>query len=313
MRWVQKQDFYENTTIVLAGDHPTMDSDFCDDVDSDYTRKVYTVYINPAAEVQKPDVYRDYTTFDHYPTTLASLGVEIEGERLGLGTNLFSDEWTLTEKYQRSWVESELSRKSKFMDELTSYIDPDRRPEALITLGEYDEIQAVLPIQISDIQNVQGKLRALNVAVWTEADQSDLQWMQAHENEDGDYAAEIAIGKFGYKSAKYNIHVYGVPTNGSMVMLGGVETEIEAAEIYDDGMSAGTEGMPEGDTAAGQEGMLDGNTAAGPEGALDGNTGVGQEGMIEGNTAEGPEGAAGNLEAGQDGAAAGPTGFAVQQ
>lgn len=240
VRWIQKQDFYENTTIVLAGDHPTMDSDFCEDVDSAYTRKVYTAYINPAAEVQKPDVYREYTTFDYYPTTLASLGVEIEGERLGLGTNLFSDEWTLTEKYQRDWVESELNRKSKFMEELTSYIEAEEEepiehigtieeakvPEALITVGDYDETAAVLPLRISDIQNVQGEVMAVNVAVWTEEDQSDLQWMQALRNEEGNYVMDIGIGNFGYKTGLYHIDVYGVLGDGSMVLLGGVREEI---------------------------------------------------------------------------------------
>ncbi|MBP3735413.1 MAG: sulfatase-like hydrolase/transferase, partial [Lachnospiraceae bacterium] len=29
VRWVQEQDFYEDTTIVLCGDHPTMDADVC--------------------------------------------------------------------------------------------------------------------------------------------------------------------------------------------------------------------------------------------------------------------------------------------
>ena len=236
VRWIQKQDFYENTTIVLAGDHPTMDSDFCEDVDSSYTRKVYTAYINPAAEVQKPDVYREYTTFDYYPTTLASLGVEIEGERLGLGTNLFSNEWTLTERYQRDWVESELNRKSKFMEDLTSYIaveeeeplEPveEQEPTALITAGEYDETTTVLPVRISDIQNVQGEIMAMNVAVWTEEDQSDLQWMQAVQNEEGIYVMDIGIGNFGYKTGRYYIDVYGVLGDGSMVLLGGIREEI---------------------------------------------------------------------------------------
>ena len=35
VKWVQEQDFYENTTIVISGDHPTMDSDFCEDVDDE--------------------------------------------------------------------------------------------------------------------------------------------------------------------------------------------------------------------------------------------------------------------------------------
>lgn len=48
--WVSEQDFAENTTIVISGDHPTMDSDFCENVDSSYVRKVYTTYINPAVQ-----------------------------------------------------------------------------------------------------------------------------------------------------------------------------------------------------------------------------------------------------------------------
>ena len=96
VEWVQQQDFYENTTIVISGDHPTMDSDFCEDVDESYTRKVYTAYINGGkAELSNA---RNYTTMDAFPTTLASIGVEIEGNRLGLGTNLFSSEQTLTER-----------------------------------------------------------------------------------------------------------------------------------------------------------------------------------------------------------------------
>ena len=84
--WIQQQDFYENTTIVISGDHPTMDSDFCEDIDEDYERKVYTAYINSAVTPEDPEWAREYSTFDNYPTTLASLGVSIEGERLGLGT-----------------------------------------------------------------------------------------------------------------------------------------------------------------------------------------------------------------------------------
>ena len=63
--WIQNQSFYENTTIVIAGDHPTMDSDFCQDIDDSYTRKVYTTYINPAVQNTTSDT-RNYTTFDNF-------------------------------------------------------------------------------------------------------------------------------------------------------------------------------------------------------------------------------------------------------
>lgn len=113
--WCKEQDFYENTTIVLSGDHPTMDADFCEDVDEDYVRKTYTCYINADAENEAPDRRRDFTTFDAFPTTLAALGVEIEGDRLGLGTNLFSDTETLTEQYGIGYMASELEKKSDFL------------------------------------------------------------------------------------------------------------------------------------------------------------------------------------------------------
>ena len=112
--WIQQQDFYENTTIVIAGDHPTMDKDFCEDIDEDYIRKVYTTYINPAAELETTEK-RNYTTFDNFPTTLAALGVKIDGNRLGLGTNLFSSTQTLTERFGIDKMESELKKKSKMM------------------------------------------------------------------------------------------------------------------------------------------------------------------------------------------------------
>lgn len=126
--WIQQQDFYENTTIIISGDHPTMDSDFCEDIDKDYTRKVYTAYINAAAEVQTTD-RRNYTTFDAFPTTLASLGVTIEGDRLGLGTNLFSTTPTLTERFGIETVKSQVGRKSRLLESLA---DINENAEALI-------------------------------------------------------------------------------------------------------------------------------------------------------------------------------------
>ena len=112
--WIKEQDFYENTSIVISGDHPTMDRDFCNAVDSSYQRKVYTCYLNAAASV-KEEKHREYSTFDDFPTTLAALGVEIPGDRLGLGTNLFSGLPTLTEEFGKKAEKKELEKRSDFM------------------------------------------------------------------------------------------------------------------------------------------------------------------------------------------------------
>ena len=50
------------------------------------------------------------------PTTLSSIGAKIEGERLGFGTNLFSGEKTLTEKYGYEKLNRELEKSSRFYD-----------------------------------------------------------------------------------------------------------------------------------------------------------------------------------------------------
>ena len=51
-----------------------------------------------------------------YPTTLASLGVKIDGDKLGLGVNLFSDQKTILEEYGLNYVNNEIKKKSFFYD-----------------------------------------------------------------------------------------------------------------------------------------------------------------------------------------------------
>ena len=115
MERIRKQDFYDNTTIVIAGDHLTMQSNFFElEEGQEYEKKVVNVIINPAIEAENTS--RAYSTFDLYPTTLAALGAKIEGDRLALGTNLFSNEKTLIEKYGVEYVNNELRKKSKFYD-----------------------------------------------------------------------------------------------------------------------------------------------------------------------------------------------------
>lgn len=115
--WVQQQDFYANTTIVVVGDHTTMDVDFCMDVPADYQRKTYTAIINGAASPADPARVRVYSTFDLFPTTLAALGAQIEGDRLGLGTNLYSGSDTLIEQFGVDTCRAELSQPSSFLEE----------------------------------------------------------------------------------------------------------------------------------------------------------------------------------------------------
>ena len=122
VNWLKEQDFYEDTTIILSGDHITMDADYCNGVDPQYERRTYTNIINPAVKPVSAR-HREYTTFDIFPTTLAAIGAEITGNRLGLGTDLFSDSPTLYERFGRATLEEELTRDSKFFRDIAKY-DP---------------------------------------------------------------------------------------------------------------------------------------------------------------------------------------------
>lgn len=119
IKWIQSQDFYENTTIVIVGDHVSMDANYFKNV-TNYERTTYNLFINSSVNTDNIK-NRYFSTMDYFPTTLASIGVEIEGNRLALGTNLFSDEMTLIEKYGIEYVREELSKKSNFYNNKILY------------------------------------------------------------------------------------------------------------------------------------------------------------------------------------------------
>lgn len=120
VEWIQNQDFYKNTTVVLVGDHLSMNIYTFEDIDDDYQRSIYNVYINSAVDTDN-NKNRKFTTFDYYPTTLASLGVKIKGNRLGLGTNLFSNTKTLSEKYGNSYIDKELKKTSNYYNSCITF------------------------------------------------------------------------------------------------------------------------------------------------------------------------------------------------
>ena len=53
---------------------------------------------------------------DLFPTMLSAMGFQIEGNRLGLGVNLFSQQPTLVEQLGRDALNAELQKTSKFYE-----------------------------------------------------------------------------------------------------------------------------------------------------------------------------------------------------
>lgn len=213
--WIQEQDFYENTTIVLTGDHPTMDSDFCDDVPDEYQRKVFTTYIHAPIDTVS-QAYRTYSTFDIFPTTLASLDIEIEGDRLGLGTNLFSDTETLSESYDISYINTEIQKKSTLMDALTSDI---KYVSGTVTTSDYDLFTDSFHISVDQMEH---SLDIIDIRclVWTDEDRSDGKWYITEYVEDVVPDFTISASDFSDNASVYYIEMYTYTADSMMYQIG---------------------------------------------------------------------------------------------
>ena len=108
-----------NTAFVLMGDHPSMAKNFADGAPKGYQRRTYASYINAApVSAYDTNARREYSSFDAFPTTLAALGCTIDGNRLGLGANLFSNEETLVEKYGFARLSADVQKETPIMEKL---------------------------------------------------------------------------------------------------------------------------------------------------------------------------------------------------
>lgn len=116
VNWLKEQDFYENTTIILTGDHPTMDGEFVkNNITANYERRVYNCFINSRAHTENIK-NRTFSSIDMFPTILAAIGCDIKGDKLGLGVNMFSGLPTLSESLSRETFTAKVSEKSDFYD-----------------------------------------------------------------------------------------------------------------------------------------------------------------------------------------------------
>ena len=110
--WCSQQPWYDNTVIIIQGDHPRMDQSL---VSYAKDRMVYNCFINtdydPASLKMKNRVF---DTMDMFPTVLAAIGYKIPDDRLGLGTNMFSGKETLCETLGSDYIDAEVQKYSQF-------------------------------------------------------------------------------------------------------------------------------------------------------------------------------------------------------
>ncbi len=208
--WIKEQPWYENTTIVISGDHLTMDNDYCNDVPEDYQRTVLTTVINSPAQRETQD-RRTICTFDNFPTTLAALGVEIPGNRLGLGTNLYSAEPTLLERYTKDEANEGLQQKSQLMDSLLEDIKVEL---ATGTISEYNPETKTIEYTVSDIQ-YKDPLANVYACVFPADDQHNQRWYTMNNNGDGTYSYSIPMTDYS-RNGLFFIQAYAETADPSL-------------------------------------------------------------------------------------------------
>ncbi len=110
--WCSQQDWYDDTVIIIQGDHPRMDQSLVTDVKD---RMVYNCFINTDYDPATLDMKnRVWNTMDMFPTVLSAIGYEVPDDRLGLGTNMFSGKKTLCETLGSDYIDTEVQKYSQF-------------------------------------------------------------------------------------------------------------------------------------------------------------------------------------------------------
>lgn len=122
INWIKQQDWYNNTTIIITGDHNYLDAPLncfikkeskLKNKEVDLRRRFINIIINPAIDIPvEKQKNRRFSSFDVTPTLLEVIGNKIEGKGMYLGRSLAGAEKTLCELYSQKEIEKEIMKKT---------------------------------------------------------------------------------------------------------------------------------------------------------------------------------------------------------
>lgn len=116
VEWCREQPFWENTVMIITGDHPRMDTCLTEGIPF-AERPVYNCILNSRKAPAGGTANRTAVMMDMYPTMLSAMGFTIEGDRLALGTDLLSGKKTLAEEIGYAALNEEVQKYSQFFTE----------------------------------------------------------------------------------------------------------------------------------------------------------------------------------------------------
>lgn len=95
-----------------------------------------------------------------------------------------------------------------------------------ITVEAADNSSGTCTVKITGASSASG-VKNILVPVWSQSDQSDINWYNAVLKEDGNYYAYIDISNHNYNFGKYHIHVYMTNNNDVFTYIGDSEVTFE--------------------------------------------------------------------------------------
>ncbi len=109
LEWMKTQKFYENTTVVVLGNHLKIGKNAL--LKAFEERKIVNFILNPSP-IFKKEKHQKYTMLDMAPTMLNAIGVNFDDKGFGLGRSLLRNIPTLIES-EGLKLEAELMKSSK--------------------------------------------------------------------------------------------------------------------------------------------------------------------------------------------------------
>lgn len=111
--WFEKQDFYENTTLIIVADHQRMGTG------NPPGGNLYNAFYNLPKDLRKNfNPNRTFNQIDLFPTILKILGFDIPSEKAGMGVSLFSKDKTVAERLNYVQQEKTLTKIDKCYQKL---------------------------------------------------------------------------------------------------------------------------------------------------------------------------------------------------
>lgn len=109
--YMDKKNYLQKTTVVVMGDHLAMTNPEFSKILKSPNRTIFNLYVSRINTLEKK---RDsFVHFDHFPTILDSIGLNVEGGMLALGISGFSSQNTINDAERFKLLQDNVLRKSE--------------------------------------------------------------------------------------------------------------------------------------------------------------------------------------------------------